>query len=61
MCGFAGILNLDKRFVNRKVVVDMANQLNHRGPDSEGYYVKENVGLGHKRLSILDLSENGNE
>lgn len=61
MCGFAGILNLDKRSVNRNVVVDMANQLNHRGPDSEGYYVKENVGFGHKRLSILDLSENGNQ
>ncbi|MFZ4590868.1 MAG: asparagine synthase (glutamine-hydrolyzing) [Ignavibacteria bacterium] len=61
MCGFAGILNTDKRIVNRQVVVDMANQLNHRGPDSEGYYVKENIGLGHKRLSILDLSENGNQ
>jgi len=61
MCGFAGIINLDKKLVNRKIVVDMANQLNHRGPDSEGYYVKENIGLGHKRLSILDLSENGNQ
>lgn len=61
MCGFAGIINLDKKAVNRKIVVDMANQLNHRGPDSEGYYVKENIGLGHKRLSILDLSENGNQ
>lgn len=61
MCGFAGIINLDKRFVNSQVVVEMSNQLNHRGPDSEGYYVKENIGIGHKRLSILDLSENGNQ
>lgn len=61
MCGFAGILNLDKKAVNRNVVLEMTNQLSHRGPDSEGYYVKENVGLGHKRLSILDLSENGNQ
>lgn len=61
MCGFAGLINLDKRIVNRQVVVEMSNQLNHRGPDSEGYYIKENIGIGHKRLSILDLSENGNQ
>ena len=61
MCGFAGILNTDRSAVSRNVVVGMANELNHRGPDSEGFYVKENFGLGHKRLSILDLSENGNQ
>lgn len=61
MCGFAGILNTDKKFVSRKVLTAMTDELNHRGPDSEGYFVKENIGLGHKRLSILDLSENGSQ
>lgn len=42
-------------------LVDMANQLAHRGPDDEGFYLNENIGLGHKRLSILDTSRKGNQ
>jgi asparagine synthase (glutamine-hydrolysing) len=39
----------------------MASVINHRGPDDEGIYVKNNVGLAHKRLSILDLSPAGHQ
>lgn len=42
-------------------LVEMGNQLNHRGPDDEGFYLKDNIGLGHKRLSILDTSRKGNQ
>lgn len=61
MCGIAGIYNLDKTPVDRFVIVNMTRQLTHRGPDDEGYYIDGNVALGHRRLSILDLSEKGKQ
>lgn len=39
----------------------MTALLKHRGPDGEGYYIKKNIGLGHRRLKIIDLSENGRQ
>jgi asparagine synthase (glutamine-hydrolysing) len=39
----------------------MANAVTHRGPDDEGQYIDENVGLGHRRLSIIDLSPRGRQ
>jgi len=52
MCGIAGIYGAsDKPFVKR-----MCDKIIHRGPDEEGYYVDDNVSLGMRRLSIIDLS-----
>jgi asparagine synthase (glutamine-hydrolysing) len=57
MCGIAGRFNFDpNRPIDRDVVSAMTTTLAHRGPDSSGYYFAEGVGLGHRRLSIIDLS-----
>ena len=59
MCGFAGFVG---EVENRdQVLTDMMNTIVHRGPDSEGRYVDEDVALGFRRLSIIDLSEVGNQ
>ena len=57
MCGIAGILHFDRgRPVERSLLERMTNVLSHRGPDGEGFYVQANIGLGHRRLAIIDLS-----
>jgi len=57
MCGITGIVYFDKdRFVDPAVLKTMTDTLLHRGPDDEGYYIHENVGLGFRRLSIIDLN-----
>jgi asparagine synthase (glutamine-hydrolysing) len=61
MCGLTGIINLDFTEVNRDILIEMTNQLAHRGPDGVGIQVVNNIGLGHRRLSILDLSQNGSQ
>lgn len=59
MCGIVGVFNLDGKPFRMSKLVHMANQLDHRGPDDEGFYLKNNIALGHKRLSILDTSRKG--
>src|ERR1700722_10726302 len=39
----------------------MMSAIEHRGPDDEGYYIENRIGLGHRRLSIIDLSKNGHQ
>lgn len=57
MCGICGIVNFDRdEPVNRQALHRMTGTLAHRGPDDEGYFLESNVGLGHRRLSIIDLS-----
>lgn len=57
MCGICGIINLNKEERVEKTLLEaMARELEHRGPDEEGYYLNGNAGFGHKRLSIIDLS-----
>lgn len=59
MCGFAGFVG---EVENREqVLVNMMNTIIHRGPDSEGRYVDEDVALGFRRLSIIDLSVVGDQ
>lgn len=61
MCGIAGILgNLSQ---NRDNIYRMCDAIQHRGPDGQGVYFDEKISfvLGHKRLSIMDLSENGSQ
>jgi asparagine synthase (glutamine-hydrolysing) len=56
MCGISGVWNFATgEPVDREVLVKMNNALGLRGPDDEGYYVDGPVGLGHRRLSIIDL------
>lgn len=61
MCGIAGILQLDGSAPSKEVLVKMTRTLSHRGPDGEGFYLKGAVGLGHRRLSIIDLSDAGRQ
>jgi len=57
MCGIAGIFNVNTRQpVSDILLKEMTDTLIHRGPDDEGFYIANGVGLGHRRLSIIDLS-----
>src|SRR4051794_16535415 len=56
MCGIAGILDVGGRPVDRPVLERMCARLAHRGPDEEGFHLRGPVGLGQRRLSIIDLS-----
>ncbi|HXY39550.1 MAG TPA: asparagine synthase (glutamine-hydrolyzing) [Vicinamibacteria bacterium] len=57
MCGIVGVCEpgLGAR-VDREVLVRATDRLRHRGPDGDGFYLRDNVGLGHRRLSIIDLA-----
>ncbi|MBA3572597.1 MAG: asparagine synthase (glutamine-hydrolyzing), partial [Pyrinomonadaceae bacterium] len=57
MCGIAGQFNFAKgEPVERETIVRMTNSIAHRGPDDEGYFISGPVGLGFRRLSIIDLA-----
>ena len=57
MCGICGKIYFDpSRRVEKSEIRGMTDSIRHRGPDDEGYYVQDNVGLGFRRLSIIDLS-----
>ena len=56
MCGPAGLLHRDRRPVDRDALRRMTRTLTHRGPDDEGYFDEPGIGLGHRRLSIIDLA-----
>jgi len=59
MCGIAGIVNRDASPVDERVLRRMTDAIAHRGPDGEGYFRAGGVGLGHRRLAIIDLSSAG--
>jgi asparagine synthase (glutamine-hydrolysing) len=57
MCGICGKFMFDKEAtVSPALLRDMADAIRHRGPDDEGFYVSGQIGLGFRRLSIIDLS-----
>src|SRR5437870_310330 len=57
MCGICGIVNFNATEpVDQHLVERMTSAQRHRGPDDDGYFIENNVGLGHRRLSIIDLS-----
>src|ERR1700721_2096217 len=57
MCGICGKLNFEPgNSVNPALLLGMLDTIRHRGPDDEGTYIAGEVGLGHRRLSIIDLS-----
>lgn len=61
MCGIAGIFNLNGEPVAHAVLRKMTDAIAHRGPDGEGFYTDSFIGLGHRRLAILDLSAAGHQ
>ena len=61
MCGIVGQVNFDKSPVSSVILKKMTDILRHRGPDGEGQWLEENIGLGHRRLSIIDRSPLGRQ
>jgi asparagine synthase (glutamine-hydrolysing) len=61
MCGLAGILHLDGAPASARLIEAMTDIMAHRGPDDEGFFVDGPVALGHRRLSIIDLSAAGHQ
>ncbi|MEM6781589.1 MAG: asparagine synthase (glutamine-hydrolyzing), partial [Pseudomonadota bacterium] len=61
MCGITGILNINKKPVQYKILKAMMDSIAHRGPDGEGHYIEDYVGLGHRRLAIIDVGEGGHQ
>jgi len=61
MCGIAGLLDFSGAAVNAETLLAMNSRLVHRGPDAEGSWIHQNVGLAHRRLSIVDLSPLGRQ
>ena len=61
MCGIVGQLNFDKSPVSPVILKKMTDVIKHRGPDGEGHWIEGNIGFGHRRLSIIDLSPAGHQ
>jgi asparagine synthase (glutamine-hydrolysing) len=59
MCGIAGILHTNGQDASREYLHKMTMAIAHRGPDGDGHWMHGAVGLGHRRLSIIDLSDAG--
>jgi asparagine synthase (glutamine-hydrolysing) len=61
MCGITGLINLDNTPVSPAILQRMTDAIAHRGPDGEGHWVEGNIGIGHRRLAIIDLSPAGHQ
>ena len=62
MCGINGILHFQsQRKVDERLLTKMRDSLAHRGPDDQGLYIDKNIGFGHRRLAILDVSAAGHQ
>ena len=61
MCGISGFFNKNSNKIDENLLHQLSETLQHRGPDYRGKYYSDYVGLAHNRLSILDLSKNGNQ
>ncbi len=61
MCGITGIIDYSNNLNNKDNILKMNKSIIHRGPDQQGTYTARNIALGHVRLSIIDLSENGKQ
>lgn len=59
MCGIAGIINLNSKPIQEISIRNMTDAIAYRGPDGQGLFVDGDIALGHRRLSILDVSEKG--
>ena len=61
MCGITGFLNLKRVPAEFGILKSMTDAIAHRGPNGEGHWVHENIAIGHRRLSIIDLSSDGHQ
>ena len=61
MCGITGFLNLKRVPAELGILKSMTDAIAHRGPNGEGHWVHENIAIGHRRLSIIDLSSDGHQ
>ena len=61
MCGICGIIDWNNEEIDSTQLTKMRDIMFHRGPDAAGLHLESGVGLGHRRLSIIDLSEAGNQ
>jgi len=61
MCGICGIINFNNQTVQADRILKMMQIQKHRGPDDEGFFIEDNIGLGFVRLSIIDLSPAGHQ
>jgi asparagine synthase (glutamine-hydrolysing) len=61
MCGIAGIVSFTNNIDLPVTIRRMTDAIAHRGPDADGFYVNDNIALGHRRLSIIDLSTTANQ
>lgn len=63
MCGIAGIVSHDPANIHLSVLKKMADAVSHRGPDGEGFWINDEhtVGFAHRRLSVIDLSEEASQ
>ena len=61
MCGINIIIGLQEAQVAKTTIAKMNAAMAHRGPDNDGIFVDGTVAFGHRRLSIIDLSENGKQ
>ena len=61
MCGIAGFTRFSEPFGDKALLTAMGDSILHRGPDAHGEYLDADVGLCHRRLSIIDLSSSGNQ
>ncbi len=61
MCGIFGTFSFDRSLVDDSTLVEMSNQLKHRGPDAQGFHSDGYSAVGNCRLSIIDLSESSNQ
>jgi asparagine synthase (glutamine-hydrolysing) len=61
MCGIAGIYHLKQQPVANIILTKMNDAMLHRGPDGDGIWLEKNIGLAHRRLSIIDLSQHAHQ
>ena len=61
MCGITGIINLSGEQPTLNQLEKMSLAIAHRGPDGEGKWIEENIGFGHRRLAVIDLTEGGKQ
>jgi asparagine synthase (glutamine-hydrolysing) len=55
MCGIAGIIRWNEKYLDNSEIEKMVRSLSHRGPDGEGFFSRDNITIGHRRLAIIDL------
>ena len=57
MCGIAGFVDFKGSKIDITLLKQATDAISHRGPDGEGHWIEDNIGIGHRRLSIIDLSD----